>query len=172
MTNEQSQKQETDARVIFSAPELVAVRQALQQVARSQREDADEVWFNATLIDEHIEAELRYADFERTRVLVMHAVTPVNVEDAKVLLDTRVRTVEFIGGMFEEWLQEEEHRSPSPDWVECEYDGGQFRFRGQLTNEKTESDADAFLREHGVDPEQLYEQSDDILYADDEDAKE
>lgn len=171
MTNEISPKDDPKARVIFSAPELLAVRRALQQTVQSQSEDGAEVWFNAILVDEHIEAELRFADLDRTRVLTMHAVTPMSKANAKELLEARVCVVEFIGGMFEEWLEQAEHRSPEPDWAEYEHDDRKFMFRGTLLNEKIESDADAFLREHGVDPEQLYEQSDDILYADEEEAE-
>lgn len=171
MTNKTPQTNDPKSRVIFSAPELLAVRQALQQTVHSQSQDGAEVWFNATLVDEHIEAELRFADLERTRVLTMHAVTPMNSADAKELLETRVSVVEFIGGMFEEWLQQSDHRSPEPDWAEYEHDDRKFMFRGTLVNEKIESDADAFLREHGVDPDQLYDQSDNILYADDEEAQ-
>jgi|GEM_PF-6141729 len=143
------------ARVIFSAPELLAVRQTLQQVARAHREDSAEVWFDATLIDAHIEAELRYASLDRTRVLTMHAVTSVDVKDAKALMDTRAAIVEFIGSMFEEWIQENEHRSPDLDWKEYEYEQKTMRFRGALINEKVQDDADAFLRQHGIDPDTL-----------------
>lgn len=171
MTDKLTEKTDPKSRVIFSAPELLAVRQAFQQTVRGQSDDGAEVWFNATLVDDHIEAELRYADLQRTRVLTMYAVTRMNSADAKELLETRVCVVEFIGGMFEDWLEQSEHRSPEPDWAEYEHDNRKIMFRGMLINEKIESDADAFLREHGVDPEQLYEQRDDILYADEEEAE-
>lgn len=171
MNDKLAENNESKARVIFSAPELLAVRQAFQQTVRAQSDDGAEVWFNATLIDGHIEAELRYADLQRTRVLTMYAVTPMDSADAKELLETRVCVVEFIGGMFEDWLEQSEHRSPEPDWAEYEHDNRKIMFRGTLINEKIESDADAFLREHGVEPDQLYEQSDDILYVDDEEAE-
>lgn len=144
-----------EARVIFSAPELFAVRQALQQLARAQREDSAEVWFDATLIDEHIEAELRYASMDRTCVLTMHAVTEVDVKDAKSLVETRAAVVEFIGSMFEDWLQEHEHTSPDLDWKEYEYAQKSFKFRGALINEKADREADDFLRQHGIDPDTL-----------------
>lgn len=143
------------SRVIFSAPELLIVRQTLQQLARAQREDSAEVWFDATLIDRHIQAELRYASLDRTCVLTMVAVTDVDIKDAKALLETRATVVEFIGSMFEEWLQEHEHRSPELDWKEYEYAQKVFKFRGTLLNEKADLEADAFLREHGIDPETL-----------------
>lgn len=155
MTDSNATNPPETARVIFSAPELLAVRQTLQQIARAHREDAAEVWFDATLIDAHIEAELRYASLDRTRVLTMYAVTSVDVKDAKALMETRAATVEFIGSMFEEWIQEHAHHSPEIDWRNYEYGPRSFKFRGTLVNEKVEADADAFLREHGVDPDSL-----------------
>lgn len=146
---------DAQARVIFSAPELLVVRQTLQHIARAHREDSAEVWFDATLIDEHIEAELRYASLDRTRVLTMQAVTHVDVKDAQALMETRAAVVEFLGVMFEEWIQDRDHRSPDLDWKEYEYEQKTLKFRGALTNEKVEHDADAFLREHGIDPESL-----------------
>lgn len=155
MTHSKTPATPDDARVIFSAPELLAVRQALQQIARAHRDDAAEVWFNANLIDEHLEAEVRYASLDRTRVLTMQAVTSVDVKDAKALMETRATLVEFIGSMFEEWIQEQEHRSPELDWKNYEYAAKSFKFRGTLVNEKVEADADAFLRSHGIDPDDL-----------------
>lgn len=148
-------------RVIFSAPELLVIRQTMQELV-AQRESADEeVWFDGGLVDDHIQVQLRLSNITRTRVLTMEAAVSVDIKNAKEIVELRARVVEFIGAMFEEWLEEEGLRSPSLDWKEHEYAGKLFVFRGSLSNEDAEQQADAFLRQHGLDPEHLWDDDED-----------
>lgn len=153
-------------RVIFSAPELLVIRQSLQELV-PQRESADaEVWFDGGLVDDRIQAQLRLSNMARTRVLTMEAAVPVDIKNAEEIVEMRAGVVEFIGAMFEEWLEEEGLRSPSLDWKEHEYAGKIYVFRGSLLNEDAENQADAFLREHGLDPEHLWDDEDEDVDAD------
>lgn len=142
-------------RVIFSAPELLAVRQALQENLQNYKSEGEEVWFDGGLVEDRVLVELRLSNVDRTRLLVMEAATKVDVNNAKDLLEARAGIVEFIGAMFEEWLEEEGLRSPNLDWKEFDYAGRDYVFRGALSNDKLQSAADDFLRAHGLDPDSL-----------------
>lgn len=162
MASESKPTASEGARVIFSAPELLAIRQALQESASAQSDSGAQVWFDGGLVDDHVQVELRFADLERTRVLTMVAASAVDLKDAKDLVAVRAGIVEFIGAMFEEWIQEEGLRSPSLDWKEHTYAERAYLFRGELVNEKSEAEADAFLRQHGLDPEHLWDDDEDF----------
>src|SRR5690554_4260480 len=107
MASESKPNLDPNERVIFSAPELLAIRNALQELVSSSQDEGAQVWFQGGLVDGHVQAELRYSNMTRSRVLTMEAACAVNLKDAKDLVEVRAGIVEFIGAMFEEWRSEE-----------------------------------------------------------------
>lgn len=170
MSQQSNPPVDPQSRVVFSAPELLAIRQAMQASVTHHLADDEQVWFDGSLIDEHIHAELRLANMARTRVLTMEAAIHVDVKDAKDMVEARVDVVEFLAAMFETWLDESGIYSPNLDWKEFTYQARTVLFRGKLVNDHAESEADRFLREHGLDPDHLYDDDEDALLYDEDSA--
>lgn len=150
-----------ERRLIFSAPELLDIRQALEQTVYVVTGRAQSIWFDGYWMDKHIEMELRFHDDEQDKTLTLNAAMEASEKDPEAFLEERALLMEFIGSMFERWLNDTRYRSPDLDWQEYEYSGRKVLFRGTLLNEDLEAQADAFLKQHGINPSELDQEVDD-----------
>ena len=138
-------------RVIFSRPELTLVNETLNAELRSLLDDGEHIQATGGWIDGRATFRAAVATFDRSRVLRAECATAVPPDDAKELLVARAALVEFMAAMLEEWLNTERIRSPHIEWREYTYEGREFLYRASLHDEATESLADRWLREHGLD---------------------
>lgn len=150
-----------DARVIFSATELVTIREEIRSVFALSLERSDlSVWFDGSLVEDRVHQEIRLSTPDQHLNLRMEAATEVNPKDAEDLINARVHVLELLVAMLEEWVEDGGFRSPNIDWESFTYENRKILYRGELMNSKLSSMADDFLRSHGLDPDKLYEDDD------------
>lgn len=156
MAEDSGRENESGARVIFSAAELLSVREGIRDAFAARLKLADlHVFFDGSLIGDRIHAELRLTRADRSLDLFMEAATEIDVKDAEELIEARVDVVEFLVAMLEEWFDDGAMRSPNLDWETFTYGKRTIVHRGDLSNAHVNDLADEFLRSHGLDPANL-----------------